>query len=61
MVFSFRVLKSWVWIPERLTQPVEDGLGGSKASAEATPEERKEDGAMEQNPKDRASLPVVDH
>lgn len=37
------------------------GLEGSKASAEATPEEKKKDGAMNQNPKDRTSLPVMAH
>lgn len=48
-----------VWIPERPTQSVEDGLRGSKASVEAIPEGQKEDGATEiLNRKDRSFLPT---
>lgn len=36
-----------VWIPKIVTQPVEDGQRHSKASAEATPEEKKENGMTE--------------
>lgn len=45
-----------MWIPERLTPPVEDGQRGSKAAAEATSEERKENETTESpNQKNRAS------
>lgn len=36
-----------VWTSERLMWPAEDGERGSKATAEPTPEEKKENGMME--------------
>lgn len=47
LVFCSQGAEKLVWIPEGPTQSVEDGLRGSKASVEATPEGKKEDGATE--------------